>query len=269
MLRGIILFCLTALLAVANIRLYLKDGEYQLVREYKVQTDRVRYYSVERGAWEEIPLDLVDLKKTESEAKLREESIKEETQALAAEEKAERDANREIAKVPQEQGVYLVDGQSLKTIPAAESKFVGDTKKRSILKVITPIPIIAGKGTLEIDGPHSSNVIDKEVPEFYIRLAAEERFGIIRLTDHKGNRVVEELTIVPVTKEVIEEQKEVQVFRRQVGDMLYKIWPMKPLEPGEYAVVEYSPAIDDGNIHVQVWDFAFKPGAVTADPPKR
>jgi hypothetical protein len=268
MLRGIIIFCLTALLALANIRLYLKDGEYQLVREYKVQADRVRYYSVERGDWEEIPLELVDLKKTESEAKRREESLKEEAAALAVEEKAERDADKEVAKVPQEQGVYLVDGQNLKPIPAAESKFVGDTKKRSILKVITPIPIIAGKGTLEVDGPHSPNVIDKDVPEFYIRLSAEERFGIIRLVDRKGNRVVEELTIVPVTKEVMEEQKEVQVFRRQVGDMLYKIWPMKPLEPGEYAVVEYSPAIDN-NIHVQVWDFAFKPGAAAAPPPKR
>ena len=45
----------------ANLKLYLKDGSYHIVREYQVQPDRVRYYSVERSEWEEIPLDLVDL----------------------------------------------------------------------------------------------------------------------------------------------------------------------------------------------------------------
>ena len=38
----------------------LKDGSFQLVREYAVQGDRVRYYSLDRSQWEEIPSDLVD-----------------------------------------------------------------------------------------------------------------------------------------------------------------------------------------------------------------
>src|SRR6476619_6325638 len=139
MFRGVVLFLLTGLLAhAATIRLYLKDGEYQTVREYKVLEDRVRYYSVERGDWEEIPLDLVDLKKTESEAKRREEAVKEEAAALASEEKAERDLRKELERVPVEPGVYLVAGQELKTIKLAETKIVGQTRKRSILKVITP-----------------------------------------------------------------------------------------------------------------------------------
>lgn len=261
MLRSTVLVLLTTVLvSAANVRLYLKDGEYQMVREYKVQSDRVRYYSIERGDWEEIPLDLVDLKKTESELKRREEASKADAVAQAAEEKAERDAEKEVSKVPVEPGVYLVAGDQLKTIKLAESKVVGQTKKRSILKVMAPIPIVAGKGTLEIDGEHSLNVVDGNTPEFYIRLTREERFGIVRLSDKKGNRVVEKLTIVPVSKEIVEEQDEVQVFRRQVGDALYKIWPMKPLEPGEYAVVEYTPA-NDGSLNVQVWDFAFNGAA--------
>ena len=52
----------------ANIKLYLKDGGYHIVREYKVEKDRVRFYSIERGDWEEMPLDLIDLKRTETEA---------------------------------------------------------------------------------------------------------------------------------------------------------------------------------------------------------
>jgi hypothetical protein len=54
------LFVLAFSAFAGNVKLYLKDGGYQLVREYQVQTDRVRYYSVERSQWEEMPLDLVD-----------------------------------------------------------------------------------------------------------------------------------------------------------------------------------------------------------------
>lgn len=239
----------------ATTRLYLKDGDYQLVREYQVLADRVRYYSTERGAWEEIPLDLVDLKKTEAEAKRHEDTLKKEAADLSAEDKAERAIRKEIDRIPQEPGLYQISGNDLKTIPLADSKVVGENRKRSILKLMSPIPIVAGKGTLEVDGAHSKNIIESDRPEFYLRLTREERFGIVRLSESKGNRVVEKLTIVPVTKEIGEEMDEVQVFRQQVGDALYKIWPMKPVEPGEYAVVEYSPA-SDGSVNMMVWDFA-------------
>jgi len=45
-----------------------------------------------------------------------------------------------------------------------------------------------------------------------------------------------------------------------VDSDLYKIWPTKPLEPGEYAVVEYT----DGKVNIQVWDFAHDPNAKLA-----
>jgi len=32
-------------------KLMLKDGNFQLVREYERKGERVRYFSVERGAW--------------------------------------------------------------------------------------------------------------------------------------------------------------------------------------------------------------------------
>jgi len=43
---GLLLLALAA--SGATIKLYLTDGTYHLVREYKVQEDRVRYYSIER-----------------------------------------------------------------------------------------------------------------------------------------------------------------------------------------------------------------------------
>ncbi len=66
----------------ANVRLYLKEGGYHVVREYQVQSDRVRFYSVERSDWEEIPLELVDLKRTEAELKERQAALAEETRIL-------------------------------------------------------------------------------------------------------------------------------------------------------------------------------------------
>jgi hypothetical protein len=74
--------------------------------------------------------------------------------------------------------------------------------------------------------------------------------------DHKGNRVVEKLTIQPVVNETQQEPDLVEVFRQQVADGLFKIWPQKPLEPGEYAVVQYS----NEKVDMQVWDFFIAPG---------
>jgi hypothetical protein len=243
----------------ANIRLYLKDGEYHVVREYKIDSDRVRYYSVERGDWEEIPLELVDLKRTESEVKERKAAIEEEAKLLSAEDKAERERANEIAKVPQGPGVHLVVGDKIHTMKAAESE-MHTSKGRSILKVMAPIPIVSGKGTVELKGEHSLNKVTSARPEFYMSLAAEERFGIIRLKPEKGARIVERLTMVPVTNEVVEQQDQVEIFRQQVDTDLYKIWPIKPLEPGEYAVMEYT----DGKVNIQVWDFAYDPNAKQA-----
>ena len=73
MLRIVIALAVLAVVALpaASIRLYLKDGTYHSVREYQTQGDRVRYYSTERSDWEEIPVELVYLKRTESEVAAR------------------------------------------------------------------------------------------------------------------------------------------------------------------------------------------------------
>src|SRR3984893_1367367 len=46
-------------------KLILKDGNFQLVRSYERNGERVRYFSVERGDWEEIPAAMVDWDATE------------------------------------------------------------------------------------------------------------------------------------------------------------------------------------------------------------
>jgi len=242
----------------ANVRLYLKDGTYQIVREYSIQQDRVHYYSVERSDWEDIPLALTDVKRTEAEIAEHKSAIAEESKMVAAEEKVERELAHEKSKIPQDPGVYqLIDGKELRILQLAESK-LHTNKRRSVLKAVAPIPIVAGKATVEVDKPHSSYNVETDTPEFYIQLSAEQRFAIIRLTPHDNVRIAEKVTIVPITKETVEEPEDIEIFRKQLDtNGLYKIWPQKPLEPGEYAVVENTP----GKLNMQIWDFTWRPGA--------
>lgn len=251
----VILLAAAGCLFAVNIKLYLKDGSYQIVREYQVQGDRVRFYSTDRDDWEEVPASLVDIDKTQAEVKSREEEEKQNAAANAAEDKAERDAQKEVERIPQENGVYLIEEGKLTPVKAAEAKLVTD-KKRTVLKLLSPVPLVSGKATLELDGDHAALGTANREPEFYIRLENDERFGIVRLSEHKGSRIVEKITIIPVTKEMMEEPVLVDTFRKQEADGLFKIWPEKPMEPGQYAVVEYT----EGKVNMRVWDFFIAPG---------
>jgi hypothetical protein len=252
LLLGIALAALAAW--AANIKLYLKDGSYHIVKEYKVEPDRVRFYSVERSEWEEMPLDLVDLKRTQEEAAERQQQLEKDAKTISEEDAAERELQNEAMKIPQDPGVYWREGKETKILKVAEVT-VHTNKGRSILARLSPVPVVSGKGTLEVQGAHSLNVFSDPEQEFYIQLSQAERFGIAKLTPKGAVRIVENLTFVPVTKEVVEEPEMVDIFRKQLtGDLLYKIWPKEKLAPGEYAVVQYT----EGKINMQVWDFAVK-----------
>ena len=237
----------------ANVRLYLKDGTYHMVREYQVQTDRVRYYSVERSDWEEIPLDLVDLKRTETEAADRQAVVDKEAKASAEEEAAEKAARAEVSRIPQDPGVYWVEDKTTRILKPGEVS-VRTSKGRMVLQKLTG-PFINGKGTLELNGSHSPNVFSDPEQEFYIQLAEPEDFGIVKLTTKGAVRIVENLTYSAVIKDLVDEERTmVAILRREMADGLYKIWPQEKLEPGEYAVVEFT----DGKVNMQVFDFAIK-----------
>jgi hypothetical protein len=239
----------------ANQKLYLNDGSFQLVREYKVEGDRVRYYSLERSDWEEIPKELVDLTRTEKEFNARQTELARESKVFAEEEKVARQLEKEVMRIPQDPGVYWIEGDQAKILHAAEST-VHTNKGRSVLSKLSPIPMVSGKATLEIPNPHSLNIFTNAEQEFYIQLSQTERFGIIKVTPKGTVRVVEELTVEPVTKEMVEERSNMEIFQKQMTpDGLYKIWPKQPLPAGEYAVVEFS----EGKMNMQIWDFAVKP----------
>jgi hypothetical protein len=246
----LLLLCVSVFtLSAANFKLYLKDGGFQLVREYSVEGDRVKFYSVERSDWEEIPANLVDLKRTNAESAARNETLDKQAQELADEADAARDARREILKIPRDPGVYQLEDEKLRVFDPAEST-VHNSKGRNVLKVL--VPVVSGKATLDVAGEHSKNLVKDKSPEFFLQLSEFESFGMVKLTPGKGSRNVETISILPVVKEMEETRTMVQTFTKQLSDNgLYKIWPQDPLQPGEYAIVEYT----DGKANIQVWDF--------------
>ncbi|MEP6962750.1 MAG: hypothetical protein ABI995_11780, partial [Acidobacteriota bacterium] len=199
---------LSAPLLAANIRLYLKDGDYQIVREYQVQQDRVRFYSVDRRDWEEIPLELVDIKKTEAESAEKAAA----TAVVVEQEKVEDEAikadRRLAASIPDAPGAYWIDGSSLLPLIAIEVT-AENSKARRILQVLSPAPIIAGKTTVTVAGKAAKFRVTNSTPEFFFRLAQEERFGIIKLEAKKNDRLVETAEVLPNGEGTMEQQKTV------------------------------------------------------------
>ena len=255
MARVFLILLLAAVAAwAAGERLYLKDGSYQLAKEYQVQGDRVRYLSAERGEWEEIPLELVDLERTRRETAENKAQLEADDKAEAAERAAERAARLQVKKLPTGTGAFYIRTEDAsEPVKQAEVKLVNN-KTRSILKALSPVPLVPGKSTLELEGEHAPLVVAMNRPEFFFRLNKEEPFAIVKLYPKKGARVVMNLSTLTVQGErmVDEEFQKLLTFKKQEGDQLFRMWPEKPLEPGEYALIQYT----EGKANPQVWDFS-------------
>ena len=98
-------------------RLILKDSSYQLATKWEKKGNRIRYYSAERGEWEEIPDSLIDWAATEKYEKDRAagapppEAV-ELDKDLEAERKAEELKSPQVApglRLPEEGGIFLLD----------------------------------------------------------------------------------------------------------------------------------------------------------------
>src|SRR5207245_3129341 len=142
-------------------KLVLKDGNFQLVRSYERKGDRVRYYSVERGAWEEIPAAFVDWDATagvEAAEKTENESL---AQKVHTQEEANRidtvmdvDASLQVAPgvfLPPGEGMFVIDGKHVSQLEQAGAEIRSD-KKQFLKQVLSPIPIVPGKRKIAIPG---------------------------------------------------------------------------------------------------------------------
>lgn len=167
-----------------NHRLILKDGSYQVVTGYKVVGNRVRYFSRERGDWEEIPADLIDwdaTRKWEQEhnpAAAGEVSPgMQEAAKLDEEETAERADQRarmpEVARglnLPDQDGVFALDtfhGTS-ELVPVNSDDIDLDARAHHGITALNPM---AGARTrLELDGEHAKVHLHVDQPTFFLSL---------------------------------------------------------------------------------------------------
>ena len=257
-LRRLVWLAVFAALALsANpVKLYLKSGADMLVREYEVREDRVRYYSMERGQWEEIPVRLVDLEKTEVESARQSRRLESMRAESAAERAAERKARTELHNVPIDDGLYWYKNDQATAVPQNEL-IEEKSGKRKILRAIAPMPIIAGKRKMLVEGATSEFTVDEAAPIFFIRDTSITYFGIVKVTPEKDQRLVQIIQNAGPENQLFEEQDEVEVFRQQLASGVYRVWPTQPLPPGEYAFIDYTPGEGD----IRVWSFSVKPAA--------
>ena len=172
-----------------NHRLILKDGTYQIVRQYQIVGDRVRYISVERGGdWEELPADLVDWEATRkwerdhSGAPVEEPSpAMKEAEAIDKEESAEREEQKsrmpEVAKgleLPDEDGVFALDTfeGTPELVELLPTELTANAKTKHGLSTLNPL---AGeKASVELDGAHAKVHLHVNDPAIYLSLNAHD-----------------------------------------------------------------------------------------------
>jgi hypothetical protein len=250
-------------------RIFLKDGNYQLAREYKIEGERVRYWSVERSAWEEIPAQLVDWDAThkgEAEDVARKKQIDEKLKEIAEHERAaslDVDTSIEVAPgvyLPDEVGFYVVADGAVVSL----SQDLADShlsKRRLLVQVLSPVPVIPSKHNVDLKGAHATLRLRDGRPEFYFRTAdqREPNVALIRAQVHSDSRRVSEISTLAVTGQSHSKENQMPLERWLIARGTFRYTLGKKLEPGEYAFIEN---VLDRGMDLYVWDFGVDaPGA--------
>jgi hypothetical protein len=247
-------------------KLILKDGSVQLVREYQVMDDRVRFYNTERSQWEEMPAALVDwdaTKQSEAEQKKTDAAL---LSTVHKQEQARRimpldvDASLEAAPgifIPPGEGLFVYDGKSVLRLTQAQADNKLD-KAKVVEQVLVPIPVVPSRRNLSIPRPHAEVRVHNEQPEFYMRTAdaREPNMILIRTKVHGDSRLIENvdtyLQAISKTK-----RNEVIAERWQIANGVYRFTLSQSLEPGEYVFTEI---VKGEGTNLYVWDFGVDAG---------
>jgi hypothetical protein len=171
-----------------NHRLILKDGSYQMVRDYQIVGDRVRYLSQERGDWEELPVSLVDWDATRKWEKEHADLVEQdrspamnEADQLDQEESQERSEQKarmpqvaEGLELPDEDGVFILDTYqgTPELVELLSSELAMNAKNRKGVAVLNPLA--TQKASLELEGAHAKVHLHVNDPVIYLSLGVEE-----------------------------------------------------------------------------------------------
>ncbi len=276
-------------------RLILKDGTYQPITKYEIKGERVRYFSAERGEWEEVPNALVDWDATKKyeEGRLTGGPIPE-----AAELDKEIDAQRKaaLARSPEvaprlrlsyEGGVYLLDTYQNEPELAEIQQSGSDVNRSKAGNILRSAinPLSGSKQSIELPTPHAKVQAHTPTPSLYVNVSADtgegppavatgaeevgrasadapalppaEAFKIIRVESKGGKRVAGALKVSVTGKMKTDERFVAATVTSMTGGWI-KITPIDPLPSGEYAVAEM---LGKDSINLYVWDFGVNPNA--------
>jgi hypothetical protein len=246
----------------AQTKLYLKDGSYEVVRGYEIQGDRIRYYSVERSEWEEIPKDLVDFEATRRAAE-QEKQIQHQEVEQARKIETERFPNAggrgyQIApgmRLPGDEGVFAFDGTRVIRLVQSNAEVVKD-KKRLALMMALPAPLLKSRTLVELDGPKAAIRLKGERPAFFFQLSGlnPKNIQLLPLRATKSSRIVEKIQGGIGVGKSGEIRQDIPIETTEVAPGVYKILPKQPLTSGEYALSE----LLGENLNIDVWDFGIE-----------
>ena len=253
-------------------KLVMKDGTSQIARSYEVHGDRVRYFSVERGEWEEVPSAAVDwdaTKKAQADDSKQAEAL---DAKLKAEDAAARvasldvDASIEVIPgvfLPPGEGIFILDGRAIFPLrqSAASSKL---SKKRFMERIVIPVPIVPSRRGVDLDGAHASFRITNSSPEFYLRTTdpGQPEVELIEAHIHGDKRHIEDVDTLFTQQQEKRKTMSLQIW--EVAKGVYRFTLGEPLKPGEYALAEIS-AKEEMNL--LVWDFGVDARAKTGNVP--
>ena len=258
-------------------KLVLKDGTFQLTRDYQRLGDRVRYLSAERGDWEELPAAMVDwdaTAKAEASAKADDDALAKKLHAQEQAQNVERvldvDASLQVGPgvfLPPGEGMFLIDGKSVKPLEQVGSETKLD-KKQFLKQVLSPIPIVPSKQNVVIPGARAKVRVTSGQAEFYLREAPPDpdrttpiikssrpgesgpEVELVRATV-KGNRRQLESIKSLFGQQTEEKHQSVSIQRWEIAATVFRFTLSEPLPEGEYALAEILP---DG-MNMFVWDF--------------
>jgi hypothetical protein len=242
-------------------KLILADGSFQIVREYHREGDRVRYYSVERSSWEELPASLVDwaaTQKAENEQNAQQEKL---TKEIAESEKAARFADLNVDTsfevrpgvfLPDAVGFYAIDGNKVDVMQQEKAEVHTD-KGRAVAKIVTGMPLISGKQDMEIPGKQAKLRIHTGDAEFFFRTAdqREPHLTLFHATVKGEKRALEVITTNIVGQQKVK-GREVSLLQWDAAQGLYRFTVDQALDSGEYAIVETTTAEGQS---MYVWTF--------------
>lgn len=287
----LVLACSTLHAQAKGKRLVLKDGSYQIAREWQVKGDRVRYFSAERYDWEEIPTVLVDWPATEKYEKDRAAGTLADQKAATAQDEADLAEEEAVSpsvapglRLPETGGIFLFEQfsgrpQLIELVQNGTdiNKHMGKNILRS---VINPLPT-GPRQTVELKDAHARVQSHTGSPAIYVNInfdsdsdsdatsarssdpddksaiPVNDRFKIVRVQAKGDVRVVSNLKIA-LTGRMKEQRDMVDAVSTAISKDWLKLVPAQPLEPGEYALIEM---LNAKQMNLYVWDFGIDPNA--------